>query len=150
MSLLRAAPQPTLTRTKITTALRSRNSAPNGTRLPDASSTGSSATAATSGCTFSGPLGAGDGVARPLTCRVTGARAAAAIAPCIRRPRFTPTQRWRDAQDLIDRALSGWTLETRLKGPGPIRAGRAGEAGRGGGGARGEGAACGKVGVPRV
>lgn len=66
---------PLLTLTNTTTARRSRNSAPNDTRLPDASSTGSSATAAARGCpgSVSEPVGVRTGPAQPLTCRVTGA-----------------------------------------------------------------------------
>lgn len=66
---------PVLTLTNTTTARLSRNSAPNVTRLPDASSTGSSATAAASGCprSVSEPVGLGTRPAQPLTCRVTGA-----------------------------------------------------------------------------
>ena len=86
-SLRRIVPSPVLTRTKTTTARRSRNSSPNGTGLPEASSTGSSATAAARGCQLSGPLGTGAGAAYPLTCRVTGASEGAAIAPYVRGPR---------------------------------------------------------------
>lgn len=69
-----------LTLTNTTTARRSRNSAPNVTRLPDASSTGSSATASASGCprSVSEPLGLRTRPAQPLTCRVTGAAIAEA------------------------------------------------------------------------
>lgn len=83
---------PALTRTKTTTARRSRNSQPNGTRLPEASSTGSWATAAASGCRRSGPLGSGAAAVRLLTCRVTGARAGAAIPPNFRGPGLTPAR----------------------------------------------------------
>lgn len=64
-----------LTLTNTTTARRSRNSEPNDTRLPDASSTGRSATAAARGCpgSVSEPVGIRTGPAQPLTCRVTGA-----------------------------------------------------------------------------
>lgn len=87
-------PRPALTRTNTTTARRSRNSAPNGTRRPEASSTGSSATAAARGSPRSGPLAAGAGAARLLTCHVTGTRAGAAIVLHARRRRLrapTPT-----------------------------------------------------------
>lgn len=135
-SLLRAAPLPALTRTKTTTARRSRNSAPNGTCLPEASSTGSSATAAARGCPRSGPLGTAAGAARPLTCRVTGARAGSATAPCICLPGFAPTVPKRTAQVRRAGSRPSWAHGAGQSGRSTgRRAGRNG--GRSGAGRRG-------------
>lgn len=130
---VRAAPPPALTRTKTTTALRSRNSSPNGTGLPDASSTGSSATAVASGCPRSEPraeLGTRAGPVLPLTCRVTGARAGAAIALCIRGPGFAQTRCRRGAQRCKAGPHSGGRNPPGSRDPAQLGRGRRGSRGR--------------------